>query len=84
MADMKIGKVIHYYDKLGVAIVELSANLAAGETIRFERGGEEMFEQKVDSMQIEHEQISEAKKGETIGLKVEQEVKEEAEVYKVE
>lgn len=73
----------HYYDKIKVAIVELSGDLSVGEKIKFTRGGEDLFEQNVDSMQIEHEQIDSAKKGDVIGLKTEEEVKEGAEVYKV-
>jgi putative protease len=48
------------------------------------RGGEDMFTQKVDSIQVEHEKIDSAKKGDVVGLKTEKEVKEGAEVYKVE
>ena len=83
MANIKIGKVTHFYDKIGVAVVELSANLKKGDTIKFERGGEELFEQEVGSIQIEHEKKDSAKKGETIGLKTDEEVKEGAEVFKV-
>ena len=83
MADLKIGIVTHFYDKIGVCVVELDAPLAVGETIKFVRGGEDMFEQKVESMQVEHEKVAAVKKGDTIGLKVDKEVKEGAEVYKV-
>ncbi len=83
MAGMKIGKVTHYYDKLGVAVVELDADLSVGDTIKFARGGEDLFEQKVDSIQIEHEKRDSAKKGEAVGLKTEKAVKDGAEVYKV-
>ncbi len=83
MADFKIGKVTHFYDKIGVAVVELSADLNIGDKIKFVRGGEDLFEQNVDSIQIEHEKKDSAGKGEVIGLKVAQEVKEGAEVYKV-
>lgn len=82
MADFKIGKVTHYYDKIQVAIIELDADLSVGDKIKFVRGGEDMFEQDVSSMQIEHEKIDSAKKGDVIGLKVEQDLKEGAEVYK--
>ena len=84
MADFKVGKVTHYYDKIGVAIVELDGTLTVGEKIKFTRGGEDLFEQKVDSIQIEHEKKDSAGKGDVVGLKVESEVKEGAEVYKVE
>ncbi|OGM12420.1 hypothetical protein A2Z22_04575 [Candidatus Woesebacteria bacterium RBG_16_34_12] len=83
MADFKIGKVTHYYDKIQVAIIELDSNLATGEKIKFVRGGEDLFEQDVDSIQIEHEKIDKAKKGDVIGLKVSQELREGAEVYKI-
>ena len=79
----KIGKVTHYYDKIGVAIVELDGQLSVGDKIKFVRGGEDMFEQTVDSIQIEHEKKESAKKGEVVGLKVEKEVKEGAEVFKL-
>lgn len=83
MADVKIGSVSHYYDKIGVAVVELVAGLDAGDTIKFVRGGEELFSQKVESMQMEHENVQTATKGQAIGLKVDQEVKDGAEVFKV-
>ena len=79
----KIGKVTHYYDKIGVAIVELGGQLSVGDKIKFVRGGEDVFEQNVDSIQIEHEKKESAKKGEVVGLKVEKEVKEGAEVFKL-
>ena len=82
MADFKIGRIIHYYDKIGVAVLELTETLVVGDTIRISGHGSE-FTQKVDSMQVEHENIQEAKKGQAIGLKVEQEVKEGDEVFKV-
>lgn len=83
MADVKVGKVSHYYDKIAVAVIELTGNLAVGDTIKFVRGGEELFTQKVDSMQMEHENIEKADSGQAIGLKVSQGVKDGAEVFKV-
>lgn len=82
MAEMKVGKVVHYYDKLGVVIVELSGALAVGDKIRFERGGEELFDQVVESIQMEHEKLDSAKSGDAVGLKVSEPVKEGADVFK--
>lgn len=79
----KIGKVTHYYDKIGVAIVELDGQLSVGDKIKFVRGGEDMFEQPVESIQIEHEKKETAEKGEVVGVKVVKEVKEGAEVFKL-
>lgn len=79
----KIGKVSHFYDKIGVAIVDLTAGLAVGEKVKFARGGEDMFEQKIDSIQIEHKKVDSAKSGDVVGLKVDETLKEGTEVYKV-
>ncbi len=83
MADVKIGRISHYYDQIGVAVLELTDSLSVGDKIKFIRGGEDLFEQEITSMQVEHEQVQEAKKGDTVGLKTDQEVKDGAEVYKV-
>lgn len=83
MANLKVGKVTHYYDKIGVAIVELDSPLANGEKVKFSRGGEDIFEQSIESMQIEHKKVEAADKGDVIGLKVNEPVREGAEVYKV-
>ena len=83
MADFKVGKVTHYYDKIGVAVIELNAPIAVGDKIKFVRGGENLFEQKISSIQIEHEKKDSAKKGDVVGLKTDGVVKEDAEVYKI-
>ncbi|MBI4157326.1 translation elongation factor-like protein [Candidatus Woesebacteria bacterium] len=80
---MKIGKVTHYYDKIGVAIVELDGTLSVGDKVKFVRGGEDLFEQEVDSIQIEHEKVDSAKKGDVVGLKTKELIKDGAEVYKI-
>ena len=80
---VKVGKVTHYYDKIGVVIVELDGTLAVGDKIRFARGGEDLFEETVESIQIEHEKKDSASKGDVVGLKVNEAVKEGAEVYKI-
>lgn len=78
-----IGKITHYFGKIGVGIIEITkGSLAAGDNIHI-KGSTTDFEQPVKSMQIEHEQVEKAKKGEVIGLKVKDKVREEDEVYKV-
>jgi translation elongation factor EF-1alpha len=79
----KVGKVIHYYDKIGVAIIELDGTLSTGDEIKFVKGGEDLFKQTVESIQIEHEKKDTAQKGDVVGLKVEKTVKEGMEVFKV-
>ena len=77
-----IGKITHYFNNIGVAVIELTGTLKAGETIRIV-GGETDFEQKVDSMEVDHKKVDKAKKGDGIGMKVDQKVREGYKVYKV-
>ena len=77
-----IGRVTHYFSKIGVAVIELSDTLKVGETIRIV-GGITDFTQKVESMEIEHQKVEEAKAGDSIGLKVDQKVREGYKVYKI-
>lgn len=76
-----IGKISHYFSKIGVAIIDLSDSLHLGDTIRLV-GGEIDFRQTVESMQTEHQDIKEAKAGDSIGIKVSQKVKEGCKVYR--
>jgi len=78
---VEVGHVTHFFTKINVAVVELSATLAVGDTILI-KGPTTDFEQVVESMQIEHENIERAEAGQSIGLKVEQRVREEDIVYK--
>ena len=82
MADEKAGKVIHFYDKIGVAVVSLSAPIKTGDMIKIS-GHDKEFSQTVTSMQIEHQKTEQAKKGQVVGMKVDQPVKENDLVYKV-
>lgn len=79
--DSPIGKVVHYYDKLGVAIVDLEkGGLKVGDEVKFKQGDNE-FTQKIDSLQIEHKSVNEVKKGDSFGLKVDQPTKPGTVVY---
>ncbi|MBI4100188.1 U32 family peptidase C-terminal domain-containing protein [Candidatus Microgenomates bacterium] len=81
MADQLLGKITHYYDKIGVAVVEVQKPFSLGDEIKIS-GSDHEFVQKVESMQIEHEQIQQAKKGQTIGLRTDQKVKEGDVIFK--
>lgn len=82
MKEKLIGRVTHYFDNLGVAVLALTATLKVGDTIRIE-GGETNFEQPIESMQIEREAVKKAGKGEEVGLKVAQQVRPGYRVFKV-
>ena len=78
----KIGKVLNYYDKLGVAIVELDGILSVGDNIKFVHDGENIFEQTVESIQIDHQKVDSANKADIVSLKTKQNVETSSEVYK--
>ena len=79
----KVGIVTHYYGNIGVAIVTLTGKLQKGDKVKFE-GGKTEFEQIVESMQIEHKEIDSAKKGDVIGMKVNEKVGDNVAVYLME
>ena len=82
--NQKLGRVSHYYNRIGVAVIDLEAPLRVGDTIKFARGGEDLFQQEVESMQLEHEAVQVAKNGDAVGVQTKEEVKNGAEVYLVE
>jgi len=82
VADKKVGKITHYYDKISVAVLDLEAGLKIGDKIKIIKDSEE-FEQEVKSIQVDHKEVKSAKKGDSVGMKVDQPVKRKAEVYKV-
>ena len=82
MAEIKVGKVTHYFDKIGVAVVKLEDSLSVGDQIKI-IGREEEFIQTVGSMQVEYQPIQTAKKGDVVGMKVEKPVRKGDEVFKI-
>ena len=57
-----VGKVVNYFTKIGVAIIELNDSLAVGDRISVE-GATTNQQQTVESVQIEHKAIEKARKG---------------------
>jgi translation elongation factor EF-1alpha len=78
---VKVGRVTHFFSKISVAVIELTAPLAVGDRIVF-KGPSTDSEQTVDSMQIEHANVQKAEAGQSIGLKVAERVRETDLVYK--
>lgn len=78
---IEIGRITHFFAKIDVAVIELKNSLNVGETIVI-KGPSTDFEQVVDSMQIEHKNVQKAEAGQSVGLKVQQRVRETDTVYK--
>lgn len=83
MAEKKVGEVTHYWGKIAVAGIKLTAALSQGDPIRI-KGATTDFEQTAGSIQIEHQNVETAKKGQEIGLKVKEKARRGDAVYKVE
>ena len=83
MPEEKIGVVSHYFTKIEVAAIELTDGaMAVGDRIHI-KGHTSDFTQTVDTIQVEHESLQEAKKGQSVGIKVVQHAREHDEVFKV-
>ena len=76
-----IGEIEHYYSKIGVGIIKLTDTLKVGDKVKI-KGHTSDIEMTVDQIQIEHKDVEEAKKGEIVGVKVAEKVREEDKVYK--
>ena len=80
--EERVGTVTHYYGHLSVAAVRVeSGSLRIGDTIHVV-GRTSDFRQRVESMQVEHEPVSEVRAGQEFGLKVTDHARENDIVYK--
>ncbi len=81
--EEEVGRITHYFTKIGVGVVELTkGSLKVGDTIHIKGHTTDLY-QKVESMQVEHNNVSSAKKGESFGLRVESQVREHDLVFRV-
>jgi translation elongation factor EF-1alpha len=81
--EEEVGRISHYFSKISVGVVELTAgSLKVGDTIHVKGHTTDLY-QKVESMQVEHNNVPSAKKGESFGLRVESQVREHDLVFKV-
>ncbi|MBI5399373.1 translation elongation factor-like protein [Candidatus Saganbacteria bacterium] len=78
--EKQLGKVDHFFGHLSVAAIKLTAPLKVGDIVHI-KGHTTDFTQPVDSIQIEHESLAQATKGEDIGIKVKDKVREHDVVY---
>ncbi len=83
MAETEIGKVTHYFSKIGVAAIEITNDsLSVGDTIRI-KGHTTDFTETVDSIQLDNQPVPKAMPGQSIGLKVKEHARQHDAVYKV-
>ena len=83
MAEVEIGKVTHYFSKIGVMAISITQDkLCVGDTIHV-KGHTSDFTQKIDAMQIDGKSVAEATIGQSIGLRVKDHAREHDQVFKV-
>jgi len=82
MSEEIIGRVSDFFAHPVAAGIELTAVLKVGDKIRIE-GHTTKLEMTVDSIQIDNEQVSVAKPGDSIGVKVSDKVRSGDKVYKI-
>lgn len=77
-----LGEVEDYFSRIGVIALTLSDSLSLGDTIHV-KGHTTDLTQQVDSMQIEHQPVQNAKKGDSVGIKVNDKCRKGDAVYKL-
>ena len=82
MAEKEIGKITHYFAHVSAGVIALSDTLKTGDTIHI-RGAHDDITQTVDSMQVDHKPVTEAKPGDQVGIKVPAKVHPHDKVFKV-
>lgn len=78
-----VGQITHYFSEISVAVLKMAAPIKEGDEIRIIGGENTDFNQDVSSMQIDHKKVKAAKKGDDVGLKVKEKVREGYRVFKV-
>lgn len=79
----KVGEITHYFDHISVGIIKADSIIKVGDKVQI-KGHTTDFEQEIKEMQLEHKAIESAKKGQEVGIKVKEHVREGDEVFAVE
>ena len=82
MKEIEIGSVADYFAHISVVAMDLTGSLEVGDTLHF-KGHTTDFTQEIKSMQIDNESVEKAGKGDSVGIKVKDRVREHDTVYKV-
>jgi len=80
MTEKEIGIVSTYFSHAEVAAIKLTGNLKVGDRIHI-KGHTTDIEQLVDSMQIDRKEVKDAKKGDEIGIKINDRVRPNDKVF---
>ena len=83
MSEVELGKITHYFSKIGVAAMEITqGSLRVGDTVHI-KGHTSSFSQRIDEMQLDNQSVQEATAGQSVGFKVVEHAREHDVVYKI-
>ena len=83
MKEQEIGYVSKYFGQISVAAIEITAGkLSVGDTIHI-KGHTTDLKEEIKSMQIEHDAVESAKKGDSIGVQVSDKPRRKDKVFKL-
>jgi putative protease len=80
MNGVRVGEVTHFFDRINVAAILLTHPLHKGDQVHFLGHGSD-FTQEITSLQIEHEAVENAPKGEEVAVRVVKPVKAHTSVF---
>ena len=79
----RVGEVIHFFNRISVAVLKLSQPLKVGDTVHF-LGRNTDFQQQIASMEVDHESVTEGGKGSEVAVKVQQRVRRGDSIFRIE
>ncbi|MDI6844523.1 MAG: hypothetical protein QME28_00095 [Candidatus Saccharicenans sp.] len=83
MEEVEVGRITHYFPRIQVGVARITGRgLKIGDVVHI-KGHSTDFFQKIESMQIEHKPVEEARAGEEVAFKVDMPVREKDVVFKV-
>lgn len=82
-SEKLVGKVSHFFDQAMVAAIKLESALAVGDQIKIQKGDDDPVEMIIGSMQLDHKDVDAGRGNDEIAIKVDERVKEGADVFKV-
>jgi hypothetical protein len=79
----KVATVLNYFDRTKTALLELTNELAVGDSVKFVRGNQTLFDQKIELILDNHEKVSLGKRGQLVVVKTESDLQKDDEAYKI-
>lgn len=81
-AEQMTGEVVHFFDRLNVAVIQLSGSLQVGDKIKVKRGEDE-FTDVITSMQVNHASVDSGGKGDEVAVLLTKAAKAGAKIYRI-